>query len=488
MRVVQSGAVRNRLGSPKTWTDTSGIRSCAASLTAGNHKATQTITDTTDPDTGTATYRCWDGSWQEQSAGCGARCTTQSVSWKGGGTCDGSLTDAISGQSSTITDSTGNTRGSATYRCDNGVWLERTGSCDRVCAAQNITWTQSGNSCDSSLIETTSGKSRTIEDRDGNTRGNATYRCNNGVWVQGNVKCGRVCASKSVSWTDGSNTCHGSLNEAVSGNTETATDNDAGSDNSGTTGTATYRCNNGTWQESSSSCSSGSSGSGSGSNSGGGCSGTPQCGSSAGGCDKGSNTQSYGYYSTNPFGRETWSCRCGSETTSCCGSGSSNSGSASTPSSPSVTPGIGSCSVSPSDSDSGYYSYQCRKDSGSWSSCGTFSGLSSNASYSFSMRRRGSSCGAPTGWSSASSSSSCRPGEATNPRVPQPYDCNVVCGPYSSYSYCNQSSFCGGEIYGAPRGTSRCISCAIRKCGYNYGARCRTLTVTSTSCTHHGQC
>ena len=60
-----------------TWTHHS--RTCTAPLTAANHKTTKIITDTTAPDTGSATYRCWDGTFTKQYSGCGNNCALQVV-------------------------------------------------------------------------------------------------------------------------------------------------------------------------------------------------------------------------------------------------------------------------------------------------------------------------------------------------------------------------------------------------------------------------
>ena len=62
-----------------TWTG--DTHSCTGSLTTTNHNQKKTIRDTSIPGVGTATYKCWAGSWQKQSSSCVHSCTYRAAHW-----------------------------------------------------------------------------------------------------------------------------------------------------------------------------------------------------------------------------------------------------------------------------------------------------------------------------------------------------------------------------------------------------------------------
>ena len=62
-----------------TWTG--DTHSCTGSLTTTNHNQKKTIRDTSIPGVGTATYKCWAGSWQKQSSSCVHSCTYRTAHW-----------------------------------------------------------------------------------------------------------------------------------------------------------------------------------------------------------------------------------------------------------------------------------------------------------------------------------------------------------------------------------------------------------------------
>ena len=101
---------RNCTAANQQWTQ--GSHSCQGAVTAANHKATQTLTDNTGTSTGIAVYRCWDGSWQKQSGGCGVACLAGTRSWTvGSSACTASITAGIHNRQTTVTDSVGTERG-----------------------------------------------------------------------------------------------------------------------------------------------------------------------------------------------------------------------------------------------------------------------------------------------------------------------------------------------------------------------------------------
>ena len=111
-----------------TWTQSTYTCTAPLSATASGH--TRTITDTTTPHIGSATYRCNKGTWTPISYGCGTtQCPAQTLSWThGSNTCTASIPSSSPGATPTITDTQGTTQGSATYTCNNGTW-KKLGSC-----------------------------------------------------------------------------------------------------------------------------------------------------------------------------------------------------------------------------------------------------------------------------------------------------------------------------------------------------------------------
>ena len=223
----------------QSWTHNS--RTCQAPLPATRHKQEVTVTDTTEPDTGEATYRCFDGSWEKQRSGCGNTCPTTTQSWEEDSTtCTAEVTRKLPGQSITVTDTTGTEQGTATYVCDGVSWVKEQGTCGLVCPAESVSWTVGTNSCTASLPLTQSGDTATAEDTTGSPQGTATYTCNNSTWeLQTGATCSRPCSSTTK------DNC--TLSTTVSGSS-------SGSCASGYSGSCSYSCSDGVWSRKSNSC------------------------------------------------------------------------------------------------------------------------------------------------------------------------------------------------------------------------------------------
>ena len=146
---VQCVAPANCTASTANWTERA--YACTAPLTATNHNTTQVVTDTTGTDTGTAPYQCWDGAWSKQSGGCGPSCPAGTQNWTvGSNACSATITTGIAGSTTTANDTTLNpNRGTATYLCSAGVWVEQPGSscapC-RTCAQGCTSWAPTSSS------------------------------------------------------------------------------------------------------------------------------------------------------------------------------------------------------------------------------------------------------------------------------------------------------------------------------------------------------
>ena len=285
------------------WTEQAGSicgLECAA-LTRSHCELAKTAhggsSGTCDADsTGSCSYSCSNGAWTRESGQCNARCPTSAETWTVG---DDSCTDTVAGgahgDTRTASDNAGSARGSASYRCSDGDWLEQSGStCERECRAATHDWQVGSAECSARLDTLPSGWSDLAEDdtyRDTGTAryacedgswtgpssqscqrgcagkaidgcqlsdtvhdegsgtcakgpGSCSYTCNKGTWDEASNSCEAECAAASVSWTVDDDTCSGNLTKDAHGNSSTAAD-EAGS----TRGTAMFKCEYGTWTE-----------------------------------------------------------------------------------------------------------------------------------------------------------------------------------------------------------------------------------------------
>ena len=174
--------------------------------------------------------------------------------------CSADLAGAVPGDSQTITDTTAPTAGSATYQCGtDGRWTKTSGTCDLITcpAVVNQTWTVSGSTCDSPLVSVLAGESMRIWDREGPTIGAAEYQCGvDGAWVKTGGNCVssvKTCPSiASQVWEVNGNTCTRNRSIPTTAIGESATVLDT---NRPTIGVATYRCGtDGTWTRTSAIC------------------------------------------------------------------------------------------------------------------------------------------------------------------------------------------------------------------------------------------
>ena len=217
------------------------------------------LTDTTVPNTGAATFNCNNGSLAPAAgATCAASCNAgTAVNWSAGflgvNTCNGTLPFTVaSGTTTRIFDDQTPRFGSADYVCNNGT-LTRTGTPTCAAAAPAscpagaaVSWTAGGNTCNStSTAVTASGGTFTANDSTTPTTGTATIRCNNGALT---ADPGATCAtsattcSGAVSWTVNGNTCNGILPSPVTNGqlSGQVTDSTAPS-----TGSSSFTCTNG---------------------------------------------------------------------------------------------------------------------------------------------------------------------------------------------------------------------------------------------------
>jgi hypothetical protein len=175
------------------------------------------------------------------------------------------------GQSATLTDSSAPLAGSATYSCNAGALTLLSSSCSSggtsTCSTASLAssgWTVSGLTCtaDEAPSSINDGSTLVASDTIGGTRGSITVQCYQGsLMTIGQPTCspatgganGSPCQATVSSWTSGSLTCSPDQNPGQvtiqSGSSFTWTDT-----TSGPTGSHTLSCNNGATSVVSSSC------------------------------------------------------------------------------------------------------------------------------------------------------------------------------------------------------------------------------------------
>ena len=217
----------------RTWRD--GSDRCSASLPKTPHLGTRTVTDSVYSGTGSATYKCNDGAWEGPSSStCRSGCAEQTRTH-----CD--LTNTVDGGSSGECDD--DSTGSCSYSCSDGAWSWESGRCNARCPTSTETWRVGNDSCSDTLTGGAHGSTRTAGVDTGSPRGSASYRCSDGDWLERpGSTCARECKGADKTWNVGGDECTGSLKTKPSGQPDTASDTTYSD-----TGSAIYRCSDGTW-------------------------------------------------------------------------------------------------------------------------------------------------------------------------------------------------------------------------------------------------
>ena len=178
---------------------------------------------------GTARYACKDGSWTgPRSARCHAGCAAATING-----CD--LENKVHGGS---TGSCADGSGACSYTCSDGTWSRNSNSCHASCAAATI------NGCD--LENKVHGGSTGVPAP--MAREPAPTRAATALGSRNSNSCQTDCAAGTETWTVGGNSCSAPLAGAAHGIEATATDS-THSETDTTTGTARFECDDGTWTE-----------------------------------------------------------------------------------------------------------------------------------------------------------------------------------------------------------------------------------------------
>ena len=190
------------------WTQYATCQATAPALTSGS---TTTLVDSSAPDTGSASAKCSTGSLAV-SGTCGtpppdANCPAQSVAWSQYATCYGSASALSSGSSMSVSDTTGPDTGSATVSCSNGS-LSVSGTCGTPppgpCFPQGVYWSSACLTCTAYTSVMGGGTSTTVSALETDRTGSANAYCaNNSVTVSSN-SCQYTCA---YNYVTGSSSC-----------------------------------------------------------------------------------------------------------------------------------------------------------------------------------------------------------------------------------------------------------------------------------------
>jgi type II secretory pathway pseudopilin PulG len=198
---------------------------CTSSVADLANGGSSALTDSTQPTTGGVTVTCTTGSHGNSAATCNAQCAASTANWTVSGQSCSSAHGAINhGSSSAVTDSVANSTGAATLTCTNGVISKSGTSCVTSCAAGTANWTVSGQSCTQTYAALAHGGSSTVTDSTAPTTGSATLTCTNGSVAQSGTSCVPHCAAQTVNWSVGGYSCTGTSVLLNNGSSAVVTD------------------------------------------------------------------------------------------------------------------------------------------------------------------------------------------------------------------------------------------------------------------------
>lgn len=245
-------------GGSVSWNGAGGISCTGQTSAIIAHQANGTVSDNTAPNTGTTTVTCNNGTLvattPQSCVAAATACTGTNVNWTvGSNTCNGFAPTTNSGSSTSVSDSTAPTLGSATYSCNNGTFTPSGQTCGRPCPSTNVTWSTAGVSCSGTLPaanpDAISGTTSS-----GPNSGAATYQCNGQTGAFNSTPNSSFCSPPSgcagggtTTWTV-SATCSGFLPTLNNGQSGTVTSSN------GNSGSVTVNCNSGTFTQSSPTC------------------------------------------------------------------------------------------------------------------------------------------------------------------------------------------------------------------------------------------
>lgn len=237
-----------------------GGHACSGTLPAQGSGATVVVSDTEQPNTGSASFTCSNGSWSAPAqASCvpppaPQACARQARSWTVDGlSCSGEAAAAASGAQVVAVDDGRPTLGSATFSCSDGSWSDpQNASCrlytPAACQPRTGTWTVGGTACEGPLPAAASGTQIRAEDTTAPNTGNALFACDDGQWsaptqaVCTPPPAPQACAAGIRSWSAGAQQCSAAVAQTPSGQSVVATDTELPG-----LGSAIFSCSDGSW-------------------------------------------------------------------------------------------------------------------------------------------------------------------------------------------------------------------------------------------------
>lgn len=209
-------------GQTLTWT--SGGNSCQATSTGTTSGNTITISDSTAPGTGNATFLCSNGSFSPQSVTCAASTPPSApppppppppppapapvtcnygggvLNWGAGGACSadpGPVSRSVGGTVD-LNDNVGTSIGSIRFTCQsNGTFLPSNEICNvsppanQACTGRTVSWTVGGANCAGGIGNLADRGTAVVNSTNG-TSGTAGFTCDNGSYFE---NPGATCAA-----------------------------------------------------------------------------------------------------------------------------------------------------------------------------------------------------------------------------------------------------------------------------------------------------
>lgn len=175
---------------------------CNGTVGALSHGSSSNVTDSGQPTTGSRTFTCSNGGLNQSGGSCVQQCASQAVNWTvSGKTCSATSGIMNHGASKSVSDSTQPTTGSRNLSCNNGTISNSGGTCVEQCANQTVSWTIGGRTCAVASGVLNHGASKTITDSTNNFTGTRNISCSNGTLSDSGGTCYQSCVNQTVSWS-----------------------------------------------------------------------------------------------------------------------------------------------------------------------------------------------------------------------------------------------------------------------------------------------
>jgi hypothetical protein len=191
-----------------TFTDPNTKNTCTISKPVYLSGESATLNFFNDSHSGTVDVFCADSSLSKSNSGtCNKNCSGGSVSWDGG-TCGGTIPSGNYKHGQTVTVSALTNSGSSTYQCANGNWQQSgTPQCFSSCSG-NISWgsgtSNSGvnknNICTAGVGTLKHGSSGSATSSKSGTSGSTNYSCSDGKVSLSGSSCNVSCSNATVYW------------------------------------------------------------------------------------------------------------------------------------------------------------------------------------------------------------------------------------------------------------------------------------------------